>query len=284
MNFAFLVHPLGNETDRVLTYIREVDLPKSFGWDMFSFIHDMHVAMMHADGEGSTLSKEVQVIDELPALISRLGARTDGRLYEIPMDSFTILQEPDRDPEYILAAVDLAADWGAKIVGLRSMTGIGGGQGSYVAEHAPISVTTGNSLTVYAAVENLIHACDAVEIELSSTDIVVVGVPGSIAKTMKRKCAATHGHPERSEGSDPLFVEILHCVRDDAFESPCSSHQEFAILAKVCSGPTGGFHHHSDRECPVLARDSSRLTRGRHLHLILRAGAGRKPPRSDRVI
>ena len=34
MNFAFLIHPLGNETDRILAYIREVDLPKSFGWDM----------------------------------------------------------------------------------------------------------------------------------------------------------------------------------------------------------------------------------------------------------
>ncbi len=41
MNFAFLIHPLGNETDRILAYIREVDLPKSFGWDMASFFHDM---------------------------------------------------------------------------------------------------------------------------------------------------------------------------------------------------------------------------------------------------
>ena len=45
----------------------------------------------------------------------------------------------------------MAADWGAKVVGLGSMTGVIGGQGTYLAEHASIPVTTGNSLTIYAA-------------------------------------------------------------------------------------------------------------------------------------
>jgi 3-acetyloctanal aminotransferase len=186
MKFAFLVHPLGNETDRVLAYLREVDLPKSFGWDMASFIHDMHVAMMQASHEEFLLAKQVRVMDELPGLVSRLGSRTDGRIYEIPMDTFAILDEPDQALEYILTAINQAADWGAKIVGLGSMTGIVGGQGSYVAERAPIAVTTGNSLTVYAAVENLISACRAVESDLADEDLVVVGIPGSIATAAAR--------------------------------------------------------------------------------------------------
>ncbi len=192
MKFAFLVHPLGNETDRMLAYIREVDLPKSFGWDMASFIHDMHVAMTRANEDVALVTNEVRIIDELPGLVSSLGARIDGRLYEIPMDSFAILANPDRALEFILAAVDQAAEWGAKIVGLGSMTGIIGGQGSYVAEHSPIAITTGNSLTVYAAVENLIQACRAVEVDMAGEEIVVVGIPGSIAtaagRLLRPKC------------------------------------------------------------------------------------------------
>ncbi|MEN6498307.1 MAG: aminotransferase class III-fold pyridoxal phosphate-dependent enzyme [Thermoguttaceae bacterium] len=186
MNFAFLVHPLGNETDRVLGYIREVDLPKSFGWDMASFFHDLHVAVARAEEPPSADLEQVRVIDELSGLVSRLGARTDGRLYEIPMDSFAILAEPDRALEHMLEAVNDAADWGARIVGLGAMTGIVGGQGRYLAERSPIAVTTGNSLTVYAAVTNLMHACRDVEIDLAEEDIAVVGIPGSIATAAAR--------------------------------------------------------------------------------------------------
>lgn len=186
MNFAFLVHPLGNETDRVLGYIREVDLPKSFGWDMASFFHDLHVAVARAEEPPSADLEQVRVIDDLPGLVSRIGARTDGRLYEIPMDSFAILAEPDRALEHMLEAVNDAADWGAKIVGLGAMTGIVGGQGRYLAEHSPIAVTTGNSLTVYAAVTNLRHACRDVEIDLANEDVAVVGIPGSIATAAAR--------------------------------------------------------------------------------------------------
>jgi 3-acetyloctanal aminotransferase len=186
MKFAFLVHPLGNETDSILAYLREVDLSKSFGWDMASFFHDMHIAMTQASQEEFLIAKKVLVMDELQGLVSRLQARADGRLYEIPMDTFAILNEPDRALEHIITATSMAADWGAKIVGLGSMTGIVGGQGAYVAEHAPIPVTTGNSLTVYAAMENLIQACRAVEVDMSDEDLVVVGIPGSIANAAAR--------------------------------------------------------------------------------------------------
>ena len=153
------------------------------------------------------------MIDELPALISRRGARTDGRLYEIPMDSFAILDAPDRALDYILDAINLAADWGAKIVGLGSMTGIVGGQGSYVAEHAPIAVTTGNSLTVYAAVENLINAAHAVEVDLSEAEITVVGVPGSVAtaaaRMLRPKCKSLRLVPRRPSKRAATIAEEL---------------------------------------------------------------------------
>ncbi len=184
MKFAFLVHPLGNDADRVLDYLREVNLSRSFGWDIAGFVHDMHLAMARASN--SSLPPSVRLLDEFSGLASRLGSQTEGRLYQIPMDSFAILEQPDRALEYIMSAIETAAAWGAEIVGLGSMTGIVGGQGTYTAQRSPIAVTTGNSLTVYAAVENLLHACHMVEIDPGKEDIVVVGVPGSIAAAAAR--------------------------------------------------------------------------------------------------
>ena len=192
MKFAFLVHPLGNDADRVLEYLREVNLSRSFGWDISAFVHDMHSAMLRAGK--SSLPPTVQLLDELPGLVSRLGSQTEGRLYQIPMDSFAILEQPDRALEYIFSAIETATGWGAEIVGLGSMTGIVGGQGTWTAERSPIPVTTGNSLTVYAAVENLFHACSLAEIDLGKENVVVVGVPGSIAaaaaRILRPKCGS----------------------------------------------------------------------------------------------
>lgn len=221
MNFAFLVHPLSNETDRVLGYLREVDLHRSFGWDMASFFHDMHVALDRSQQPLSEETAQVHVIDELSGLVSRLGARTDGRLYEIPMDSFAILEEPDRALDYMLEAVNQAADWGARIVGLGSMTGIVGGQGTYLAEHSPIAVTTGNSLTVYAAVANLMHACRDMEIDLAEEDVAVVGIPGSIAaaaaRILRPKCRSL------------LLVARRHSSRATALASELDAELRFDI-------------------------------------------------------
>jgi putrescine aminotransferase len=192
MNFAFLVHPLGQQTSQLLRYDREGGLRKSLGWDLFRFLDALHVAATRSNGNGAASADRVRVIDELPGLISRAHAQTHGRLYEIPMGAMAILEDPDRALNYMLDAVNMAADWGARIVGLGSMTGIVGGQGTYLAERSPVPVTTGNSLTVFAAVENLIAACRAVELDLSEETVAIVGIPGSIAtaaaKLLRGRC------------------------------------------------------------------------------------------------
>lgn len=184
MNFAFLVHPLSKETAQLLDFSGEGNLRKAIGWDLLLFLSEMHSAIARSkqkDPDSLETADQVCVIDELPDLVSRLGAKTEGRLYQIPMDSFAILEEPSRALEHMLEAVNQAADWGAKIVGLGSMTGIVGGHGEYMADHSPIPVTTGNSLTVYAAVQNLLGACHTLDIDLSQETLAVVGIPGSIA-------------------------------------------------------------------------------------------------------
>ncbi len=92
-----------------------------------------------------------------------------------------ILEDPGQAIVYMEQAVDRAAAWGARLVGLGSMTGIVGGQGEHLARRGPLSVTTGNSLTVYAAMRSLRIACVEADLDLSRQTVAVIGIPGSIA-------------------------------------------------------------------------------------------------------
>jgi putrescine aminotransferase len=182
MKFAFLVHPLTQETMELMELQqKQGSLRKSFGWDFLRLQSELHASVAKSVKKLTGDGGQVRVIDELSGLTSRIGAQAEGRLYEIPMDAFSILEDPDRALHYMLEAANMAATWGAKVVGLGSMTGIVGSHGEYMAQHAPIPVTTGNSLTVYAAVQNLLAACRATEIDLSEATLAIVGIPGSIA-------------------------------------------------------------------------------------------------------
>jgi len=105
------------------------------------------------------------------------------------MDALQILENQAQAMEYMEQAVEMATRWGARIVGLGSMTGIVGGQGKYLADRGIVPVTTGNSLTVFAAVENVHQICRELELDLARETIAVVGVPGSIATACARLLA-----------------------------------------------------------------------------------------------
>jgi len=182
MKFAFLIHPISEETKNLLELDPEGRLRNVWGQDLLGFCRELHRSVSEALQQGSNGSPpRVRVVDELPGLVSLTGARAEGRLYEIPMGAREILAEPARAVGYILEAVNMAADWGAKLVGLGALTGVVGGQGAYLADRVPVAITTGNSLTVHAAMENLLNACREAGVYLADEMVAVVGVPGSIA-------------------------------------------------------------------------------------------------------
>ena len=113
------------------------------------------------------------------------------------MDAQSILAKPEEALELVEQAVTDAIGWGARIVGLGSMTGIIGSHGAILAERHPIAVTTGNSLTVNATLRNLEHYCESMWIDPAEEEIAVVGIPGSIATAV----AALLGAPVPSAGA-----------------------------------------------------------------------------------
>ena len=152
MRFAFVIHPLASGTESFIKLDDEGGiLRRLWGTDPLGLTGQLHEAVQRAKGGSDGLPREIRIVDELTGLVSPRGSSAEGRLYEIPMDVVAILDDPDRALTYIAQAVQMAGDWGARIVGLGSLTGIVGGRGTIIAESSPIAVTTGNSLTAYTA-------------------------------------------------------------------------------------------------------------------------------------
>ncbi|MEK6247365.1 MAG: aminotransferase class III-fold pyridoxal phosphate-dependent enzyme, partial [Planctomycetales bacterium] len=129
------------------------------------------------------------LFDEFQRLEVADGKWAEGRVYEIPCSAHEILQDPTAAVAHTEAAVEMAAEWGAGIIGLGSLTSVIGGHGKYIAENSPIPVTTGNSLTVHAALQNFYQACNELKIDIGSESVAIVGIPGSIATATARLLA-----------------------------------------------------------------------------------------------
>ena len=184
MRFAFLVHPVADTTESFIK-LDEGGRPPEAVVCRPPAAHRWRCTKScsrcsPARGRALT-SPKCRIVDELPNLVTPTGATAHGRLYEIPMGAMAILEDPDRALGYMHQAVRQAVDWGARIVGLGSMTGIVGGRGTIVAEQSPIAVTTGNSLTAYTALQNVFETAAELNIDLAQETVAVVGIPGSIA-------------------------------------------------------------------------------------------------------
>ncbi len=184
MKFAFLVHPLTANSGALLGYLNQDGMQGQWGTDPLALCQTLHRGMQASRRAAREQVTAPRIIDELGDLYSATGGDAEGVLIEIPMDSVSILEQPDRAVAYIEQAAELAIDWGARLIGLGSMTGIVGGRGTHLAERVPVAVTTGNSLTVYAAYRNLLRACAEFEIDLARETVAIVGVPGSIASAL----------------------------------------------------------------------------------------------------
>lgn len=195
MKFAFLVHPISTETHAFTEFDQDGVLQKLWGTDPMGFCAHLHEAIsaVRSLPPRETRPAASRVVDELPNMISPLGNVAEGRLYEIPMDAAEILENPDLALRHMEQAADMAMEWGARILGLGSITGVIGGRGEHMADHCPIAVTTGNSLTVYSALQTLYHLVEECRLDLSHETVAVIGIPGSIASAVAALISAQCG-------------------------------------------------------------------------------------------
>jgi len=111
--------------------------------------------------------------------------KADGWFVSCPLTPRLMLGLPEpRVTRKIIAACRMAADLGAKVVGLGAFTSVVGDAGITVRKNVDVAVTTGNSYTVATAVEAVEKAARLMEIDMDSASVLVLGASGSIGKVL----------------------------------------------------------------------------------------------------
>ncbi len=154
-----------------------------------------------AVGKGRALIEKI--MEWMPAYAAAhvTGVRTpDGRETEGWFIGAPFMPEPmltlPRETVYgkILAAIELGAELGAEIAGLGAFTGVVGDAGLTLAQRSPIPLTTGNSLTIAAAVKSLLRGAREMEIDVAGATLVIIGATGSIGSACAELLAPHVAH------------------------------------------------------------------------------------------
>jgi fatty aldehyde-generating acyl-ACP reductase len=194
--FAFIIHPLDVKRDAAKKYP-----PLRFA----------------SVGMVEQLMKRMspKLMSHITGVRSQTGAEAEGWLIGCPLSPRQFLQLPTEFVyDKIAAAGRMGAAHGAKIVGLGAFTSVVGDAGISVAERLKgvINVTSGNSYTVYTAVEGLLHAAELMNVDISQARVAVIGATGSIgavcAKMLAPQVAAIDLVGRDVEKLEALRIEV----------------------------------------------------------------------------
>jgi len=162
--FAFLIHPVSGAKDAARKYPLLKLLPEPV----------VEQIIRHTTPK---------VVSEITGVRSRTGAQCHGWFVGCPLTPRQFLDLPE---EYVIGkiirAAQVAQELGAKVVGLGAMTSVVGDQGITVAKHVDIAVTTGNSYTVWTAVQGAKQAARLMGTDPAQAQVAVIGATGSIGQ------------------------------------------------------------------------------------------------------
>ncbi|HHT63000.1 MAG: shikimate dehydrogenase [Bacillota bacterium] len=167
--FAFMIHPLDvNDVYRKFPIAKV--MPNRLVEKVMSYFPPIYVS--HITGVASKYKE------------------TQGCFIACPLTARQMVELPEN---YVLNKIiqtgKLAEKLGAKILGLGAMTSVVGDAGITVAENLNIPVTTGNSYTVYTALEGMKKAAEMVAIDWRKAEIAIIGATGSIGSICARMLA-----------------------------------------------------------------------------------------------
>ncbi|WP_237224742.1 aminotransferase class III-fold pyridoxal phosphate-dependent enzyme [Rothia nasisuis] len=172
MKIGFLAHPT---TISEKNHVRAIDL----------------LNKLIEEGESgysrSTWSAQHQVpFAETATIRSARGSECSAVIHHFPLTAEEMMLDVTAAQKSIVKAVNNLANEGVDLVGLGGTTSIVGGRGTQTARDSLVPVTSGNSLTAYAAYEALVYVNKLLKNVPSSTRIAVIGYPGSIALAITR--------------------------------------------------------------------------------------------------
>lgn len=117
----------------------------------------------------------------LNRVVSKNGARCSGIVHYMPLTAEEMLSDHRQVASRVVQGIHDLKSRGAELIGLGGFTGIVGNRGLQTAKLTSIPITTGNSLTAYAAYKNLLQTMDRLGASPQEAEVAIVGYPGSIA-------------------------------------------------------------------------------------------------------
>lgn len=122
----------------------------------------------------------------IPRVETPAGA-AQGWLVAIPLTARQWKTLPDRLlVDRVVQAARVAARLGARVMGLGAYSALPGGAGVEAARRSPIAITTGNSLTVWAALQGAREGARLMGHDLDRAEVAVVGAGGAIGSACAR--------------------------------------------------------------------------------------------------
>ena len=118
-------------------------------------------------------------------IVSASGATAYGDFICVPRTADELLaMDKAQAIAEITAAVDLAVERGAKLVGLGAYTSVVTMGGRSLLPYVHTALTTGNSYTVISGVEAVVTAAEQLSIPLGQSTAAVMGAGGAIGKAL----------------------------------------------------------------------------------------------------
>lgn len=113
-------------------------------------------------------------------VVSDRQVSCQGKAYCLLLTPHQLLEHQALATELVIDACARARQWGARMIGLGAICAVIGARGVEVAAHCSGAVTTGNSLTAYAALVQYEKLLARLRADPASQKAVLIGFPGSI--------------------------------------------------------------------------------------------------------
>ncbi len=219
--FAFIIHPVSGAKDAARKYPVLQVLPES--------VLEWLLKRMRP-----------KPVSEITGVRSKTGAEAHGWFVGCPLTPKQFVELPqDFVMGKIIGAARAAQEVGAKVVGLGAMTAVVGDAGVTVAKNVDIAVTTGNSYTVWTAVEGARRAAELMGTDVSGAHVAVMGATGSIGQVCVRIMAEDAPVVTLIGRSEPRLAELAASVDGKAdikyTTDPAAGLREADIVIAVTS-------------------------------------------------
>lgn len=199
--FAFIIHPIDPKKDVSRKF---PVLGKVLSENQINFFSTFFPPLYISEIEGVTSAAT--------------GKQIKGWFLACPYTPKRMLELPEKVVyKKIIQTGQMAEKLGAQILGLGAFTSVVGDAGITIARELDVPVTTGDSYTVFLAVEALRQAALAMDIHFESATTAVVGATGSIgrvcAELLSQQTGEVYLVGRRSEALEVLREQLQHGAR-----------------------------------------------------------------------